>query len=93
LPVAGDVTDIKGIRTLHLLYSDGLRTISLFQNARGAAVDLSKYAVHKTKVRSADAQYVEDGPTTLLTWSSGSHHFELVGELSRTELVRIASSV
>lgn len=93
LPVAGDVTDIKGVRTLHLLYSDGLRTISLFQNARGAAVDLSKYTVHKTKVRSTDASYVEDGPTTLLTWSSGSHHFELVGELSRTELVRIAASV
>lgn len=93
LPVAGDVTDIKGVRTLHLLYSDGLRTISLFQNARGAAVDLTKYTVHKTKVRSSDAQYVEDGPTTLLAWSSGSRHFALVGELSRTELVRIASSV
>lgn len=93
LPVAGDVTDIKGIRTLHILYSDGLRTISLFENARGAAVDLSKYTVHKAKVRTSDAQYVEDGPTTLLTWASGSRHFALVGEISRDELVRIASSV
>jgi negative regulator of sigma E activity len=93
LPVAGDVSDIKGVRTLHILYSDGLRTVSLFENARGAAADLSKFTVHKTKVRSADAQYVEDGPTTLLTWSSGAHHFALVGELSRPELVRIASSV
>lgn len=93
LPVAGDVTDIKGVRTLHILYSDGLRTVSLFENARGAAVDLSKFTVHSTKVRSGNAQYVEDGPTTLLTWSSGAHHFALVGELSRSELVRIASSV
>jgi len=93
LPVAGDVSDIKGIRTLHILYSDGLRTISLFENARGAAVDLSKYPVHKAKVRSSDAQYVEDGPTTLLTWASGARHFALVGEISRDELVRIASSV
>lgn len=93
LPVAGDVTDIKGVRTLHILYSDGLRTVSLFENARGAAVDLSKYTVHQTKIRAADAKYVEDGPTTLLTWAAGSRHFALVGELSRTELVRIASSV
>lgn len=93
LPVAADVTEIKGVRTLHLLYSDGLRTVSLFENARGAAVDLSKFKVHNTKVRSAPAQYVEDGPTTLLTWASGSRHFALVGELSRAELVRIASSV
>lgn len=93
LPVAGDVTDIKSVRTLHVLYSDGLRTVSLFENDRGAAVDLTKYTVHKTKVRSGDAQYVEDGPTTLLTWSSGARHFALVGELSRAELVRIASSV
>lgn len=93
LPVAGDVTDIKGVRTLHVLYSDGLRTVSLFENARGAAVDLSKFTIHKTKVRTTDAQYVEDGPTTLLAWSSGARHFALVGELSRDELVRIASSV
>jgi len=93
LPVAGDVTDVKGVRTLHILYSDGLRTVSLFENARGAAVDLSKYTVHETKVRSGTAKYVEDGPTTLLAWASGARHFELVGELSRDELVRIASSV
>lgn len=93
LPVAGDVADIKGVRTLHILYSDGLRTISLFENARGAAVDMSKYTVHKVKVRSGDAQYVEDGPTTLLAWASGARHFALVGELSQAELVRIASSV
>ncbi|HET9097935.1 MAG TPA: sigma-E factor regulatory protein RseB domain-containing protein [Candidatus Baltobacteraceae bacterium] len=93
LPVAGDVMDIKSVRTLHILYSDGLRTISLFENARGAAVDMSKFTVHKTKVRSGEAQYVEDGPTTLLTWANGSRHFALVGELSQAELVRIASSV
>ncbi len=93
LPVAGDVTDVKGVRTMHVLYSDGLRTVSLFENARGSAVDLSKYTIHTTKIHSGDAQYVEDGPTTLLTWASGARHFALVGELSRSELVRIASSV
>jgi negative regulator of sigma E activity len=93
LPVAGDVSEIKGVRTLHILYSDGLRTISLFENARGAAVDMSTFTVHSTKVRASDAKYVEDGATTLLAWASGFRHFALVGEISRDELVRIASSV
>jgi negative regulator of sigma E activity len=93
LPIAGDVSDIKGVRTLHLLYSDGLRTVSLFENARGAAVDLKQYTVHQTKVRSAAAQYVQEGPTTLLSWGSDNLHFALVGEISRDEMVQIASSV
>ena len=93
LPIAGEVTDVKGVRTLHLLYSDGLRTVSLFENARGAAVDMSRYTVHATKLQSRDAQYVRDGPTTLLTWTDGNLHFALVGELTLAELTRIGSSV
>jgi outer membrane lipoprotein-sorting protein len=93
VPIAGDVSVIKGVRTLHLLYSDGLRTVSLFENARGAAVDVSKYTVHETSVRSHGAQYVRDGPTTLLAWAQGDLHLALVGELSRDELVKIAGSV
>lgn len=93
LPIAGDVSDIKGVRTLHLLYSDGLRTVSLFENARGAAVDLKQYTVHQTKVRSDEAQYMQEGPTTLLSWGHANLHFALVGEISRDEMVQIASSV
>jgi negative regulator of sigma E activity len=93
LPIAGELTDVKGVRTLHLMYSDGLRTVSLFENARGAAVDMSHYTVHSTKLQSRDAQYVRDGPTTLLAWSDGVLHFALVGELTLGELMRIGASV
>ncbi len=91
--VAGDVMDVHGIRTLHLLYSDGIRTVSLFENARGAAVDLSAYKATKITIEHHDAEYVVDGPTTLLTWSEQHLHFALVGELDRAELQRIAVSV
>jgi negative regulator of sigma E activity len=93
LPIAGEVNDVKGVRTLHLLYSDGLRTVSLFENARGAAVDMSRYTVHAAKLQSRDAQYVRDGATTLLTWTDGNLHYALVGELTLAELMRIGSSV
>jgi len=93
LPIAGDVSDVKGVRMLHLLYSDGLRTVSLFENAKGAAVNLSQFSVHHTNVRSHDAEYVIDGHTTLLAWAQGNLRLALVGELSRLEMTRIASSV
>ncbi|HEY9086255.1 MAG TPA: sigma-E factor regulatory protein RseB domain-containing protein [Candidatus Tyrphobacter sp.] len=92
-PVAADLDNVKGVRTLHVLYSDGLRTISLFENARGAAVDMSGYHPVSTTVGALSAQYVEDGPTTLLAWSQGALHFALVGDLNRDELERIAASL
>jgi outer membrane lipoprotein-sorting protein len=92
-PISADVISLKGIPTLHLLFSDGLRTVSFFQNDRNAALDLSRYHPADITVGSQPAQYVEEGPTTLLAWSKGDRHYALAGEISRAELVRIASSV
>ena len=92
-PVAGDVADVKGVRTLHLLYSDGIRTVSLFVNARDSAIDMSRYQVHSVSLHGSEARYVSDGPTTLLAWSQSGLHLALVGELSRDELLKIANSV
>ena len=91
--VSGDVAMVNGVRTLHLLYSDGLRSISLFENATGAAADFG--ALHPTTINfeGHDGQYVEDGPTTLLTWKEHDIHFALVGDLLRPELIEIAKSV
>jgi outer membrane lipoprotein-sorting protein len=92
-PIAGDVVSIKGVPTLHLIYSDGIRTVSLFQNEKDAAVDLSHYRAIATTVADHPARYVEEGPTTLLAWADGSRHFALVGELSLAELEKIGASV
>jgi negative regulator of sigma E activity len=92
-PIAGDVVSIKSVPTLHLLYSDGIRTVSLFQNEKDAAVDLSHYHAITTNVANHPAHYVQEGPTTLLAWSDGSRHFALVGDLSLSELEKIGASV
>ncbi len=92
-PIAGDVVSIKNVPTLHLIYSDGIRTVSLFQNEKDAAVDLSHYRAIATTVADHPAHYVEEGPTVLLAWADGSHHFALVGELSLEELEKIGASV
>lgn len=90
---SGDVSDVSGVKTLHLLYSDGLRSISLFENATGAAADFGSLHPANVPFEGHDAQYVEDGPTTLLTWKEKSLYFALVGDLLRNELVEIAKSV
>ncbi|GAC1441020.1 MAG: hypothetical protein NVSMB59_00080 [Vulcanimicrobiaceae bacterium] len=90
---SGDVSAVNGVKTLHLLYSDGLRSISLFENATGAAADFGALRPTAVPFEGHEAQYVEDGPTTLLTWKEKSLHFALVGDLLRNELVEIAKSV
>ncbi len=92
-PIAGDVASIKNVPTLHLLYSDGIRTVSLFQNEKDAAVDLSHYHALPASVGNRPAHYVQEGPTTLLAWADGNRHFALVGDLSLTELEKIGASV
>jgi negative regulator of sigma E activity len=92
--VGGDVNVVNGVQTLHLLYSDGLRSVSMFENATGAAADFGSMRPKALNIESGvDAQYVEDGPTTLLTWREKGLYFALVGDLMRTELVAIARSV
>ncbi len=91
--VSADVSDVAGVKTLHLLYSDGLRSVSLFENATGAAADFGALRPKQTAFEGHDAQYVEDGPTTLLTWNEHDLHFALVGDQLLTELTNIAKSV
>ena len=89
----GGVTTVNGVRTLHLLYSDGLRSISLFENATGAAAEFGTLRPKNVTFEGHEAQYVEDGPTTLLTWREHGLYFALVGDLLENEMIAIAKSV
>jgi hypothetical protein len=91
--MTGDVADVDNVRELHFTYSDGLRTLSLFENATGAAADFAKLKPQTIQFEGHDAQYVEDGPTTLLVWEEQSLHFALVSDLALHDLVDIAISV
>ena len=92
-PVEGHVVAIKSVPTLHLLYSDGIRTVSLFENAGASGLDLESMHPQSTRVGGLEAQFAERGPTTLLTWTDGPLHCALVGELEISELQHIAASV
>ena len=90
---SADVAEQNGVRTLHFLYSDGLRSISLFENAANAAADFGPNKPKTTHFEGHAADYIEDGPTTLLTWREHGLSFALVGDLLLPELVEIARSV
>lgn len=92
--MSADVTSIKGIHSLHLLYTDGLRSLSLFENAdpRGGAT-FAGLQTHDAQVGKRSATYVEDEPDVLLAWRARQLNLTLVGDLPLRELERIAASV
>ncbi|MEA2689712.1 MAG: hypothetical protein QOJ39_1167 [Candidatus Eremiobacteraeota bacterium] len=91
--IGANVTPIKGVRNLHLIYSDGIRNLSLFESATDRAIDFTGMAPKATRFEDHDAQYVRDGPTTLLAWREHGLAFALVGDLDLKELQQIATSV
>jgi outer membrane lipoprotein-sorting protein len=91
--VGSDVSTNNGIKNLHLIYSDGIRTLSLFQNATGREVDFVGMQSQTTSFENHVAHYVHDGPTTLLAWKEHKLVFAVVADLDLKELIRIAISV
>jgi negative regulator of sigma E activity len=92
-PVEGSIVTMRGVRTLHVLYSDGLRTVSLFENDAASAINMNGLHRQVTTIGGGPADYAESGPMTLLAWRDRSLHYALVGELEITELKRIAVSI
>jgi len=91
--IGADTSDVKSIKSLHLLYSDGLRNLSLFENNRAAAADFGSLRPANASFAGHTAQYVKQGPTTLLAWHEHDLAFALVGDLDLKELIAIAKSI
>lgn len=91
--LGADVSQIHGVKNLHLIYSDGIRTVSLFENATARAIDFGTMKTQTVEFDKHEGQYVHDGPTTLLAWREEGLAFALVGDLDLKDLVRIGTSV
>jgi negative regulator of sigma E activity len=91
--IGADVSTIHGVRDLHVIYSDGLRGLSLFENNDDEPATFDGLKPATTRVDGHEATYVRDGPTTLLSWRAGGLAFALVGDLDVRELTDIAKSV
>lgn len=87
------ISQVHGVKNLHLVYSDGIRTVSLFENATARAIDFSGMKTQTVTFDKHEAEYVHDGPTTLLAWREEGLAFALVGDLDLKDLIRIGTSV
>jgi hypothetical protein len=92
-PLDGDLVDLRSIRTVALLYSDGIRTVSLFETATAVTPDMAPFHPDALNVGGRPAQYAQDGTVALLTWNDGALYYTLVGELGKTELQHIATTI
>jgi negative regulator of sigma E activity len=91
--IGAENSTFRGLRNLHLLYSDGIRTLSLFENNADSEPDFGGVKPSLTHFEGHDAWYVKDGPTTLLTWHEHGLAFALIGDLDLKKLTAVAISV
>jgi hypothetical protein len=89
--IDASLQEIHGIPMLHLLYSDGIRTLSVFENTKDSAVRFHGYVARSLNLDGHAAKEMSDGADSLLTWHGNDEiTFTLVGDLTDRELLTIS---
>ena len=81
----------EGIQTVQLLYTDGLRDFSVFENATDRLPQLE--SPKSIAVDDAMGETDEIAGETLLSWNAGGLNITLVGDMPARILARIGASV
>lgn len=89
------ITKVGGRESLHLLYTNGIDTISVFEQPLGAsqglaAEDFRRYAVYKSAV-PAEGPGSQAG-MTILAWKNTHISFVLIGRADMSRLMDIAQA-
>jgi hypothetical protein len=92
-PIEGDLDNMQGVRTVHLLYFDGVHTVSLFENVQASTLEAAGLHPRPVRVEGHDGEYAEDGTAALLSWSDGSLYYTLVGEVGLVDLPHLAAFI
>ena len=95
--ILDSVRKIDDYNSLHLIYTNGINTLSLFEQALDgknmlAAQDFREYAVYRS---NQSAQHMGKTPdkSTILAWRNGSVSFVLIGNEEMSRLMEIAQAV
>jgi negative regulator of sigma E activity len=91
-PVEGDFVEMHGVRMLQLLYSDGIRTFSLFESAKPSKLD-TQTQTQSMRIGTREAEYTEDNATGVLSWTDGSVQYTIVGEVGLVDLPHLAEAI
>jgi outer membrane lipoprotein-sorting protein len=91
--VSGSVATHDGVQTVQLVYGDGLRTFSLFENATARMPNFDEATPKPLLVGSATAEFANVSGETLVSWNAGGLNLTLVGDLSEKESATIGASI
>lgn len=91
--VSGSVATHDGVQTIQLVYGDGLRTFSLFENATARMPTFDEATPKPLQVGSSNAETANVAGQTLVSWNAGGLNLTLVGDLSEKESATIGASI
>jgi outer membrane lipoprotein-sorting protein len=91
--LSGSVTEREGVQTIELVYGDGLRTFSLFENATNRLPDFDEATPKPVQVGSNSAEWADVEGQTLVSWNDGGLNLTIVGDLSEKESATIGASI
>jgi hypothetical protein len=89
------ITKVAGRESLHLLYTNGIDTFSVFEQPLGgkqglAAQDFREYAVYRSSTPAESAG--NQAGTTILAWKNTYVSFVLIGRADMSRLMEIAQA-
>lgn len=94
--ILDSIKKIDDYNSLHLIYTNGIDTLSLFEQSlngeRGLiARDFREYAIYRSIEPAAD--FEGKSRATILAWSNGSVSFVLVAKMNMSQLTDIAQFI
>jgi outer membrane lipoprotein-sorting protein len=82
-----------GVQTVQFVYSDGLRSFSLFENPTGRFPTFDGPDPKPIAVGKQNGEYTSVAGEWMLSWNAQGVNFIIVGDVTPKELARIAASL
>ena len=95
--ILDSIRKVEDYNSLHLIYTNGINTLSLFEQSlngkRGlAAQDFREFAVYRN-IDPEERQVTAPDKATILAWRNGSVSFVLIGKEDMSRLMDLAQAV
>jgi outer membrane lipoprotein-sorting protein len=91
--LSGSIAERNNIQTVQLVYGDGLRTFSLFENGTSRLPSFDQATPKPVFVGELSAEYADVDGQTLVSWNDGGLNLTIVGDLSEKESAKIGASI
>jgi outer membrane lipoprotein-sorting protein len=91
--LSGSIAERNDVQTVQLVYGDGLRTFSLFENGTSRLPSFDQATPKPVQVGELSAEYADVDGQTLVSWNDDGLNLTIVGDLSEKESATIGASI